>query len=118
MHTAVNLVDEIVNFILLQINEHWDEVKQLDAAIRFFAQIKNNLCAGSKIPVDRLLLVNFISTVGIYLERSISPPTVAAMLYALPFLALLSMLSSKSEDKFTSSFLILYRRTSEMPVLK
>ncbi|CUP68553.1 Uncharacterised protein [Segatella copri] len=42
----------------------------------------------------------------------------AAMLYALPFLALLSMLSSKSEDKFTSSFLILYRRTSEMPVLK
>ena len=24
MHTAVNLVDEIVNFILLQIDEHWD----------------------------------------------------------------------------------------------
>ena len=69
MHTAVNLVDEIVNFILLQIDEHWDEVEQSDAAIRFFAQIKNNLCAGSKIPVDSLLLVNLISSVGIYLEK-------------------------------------------------
>ena len=65
MHTEVNLVDEINNFVLLQIDEHWDDVEQSDAAIRFFAQNKNNLCAGSKIPVDSLLLVNLIPQFGI-----------------------------------------------------